>query len=68
LVDNLYQVLLNRTPAAVEVDQWSAAVKAGLTPAEVARSFLSSPEYLTNLVSVRRKNGIFSICHQPGSW
>jgi hypothetical protein len=34
LLDNLYQVLLQRPPAAAEVEHWTAALKTGLTPVQ----------------------------------
>jgi hypothetical protein len=45
LTDNLYQVLLQRTPRQAEIDRWVAAFQAGLPAAEAARQLLASQEY-----------------------
>jgi hypothetical protein len=50
IVNNLYQILLSRTPQQAEVNQWVVELQKGLTPGGVAQDFLGSPEYLTNLI------------------
>ncbi len=49
-VDNLYHLLLRRTPAAAEVGNWVDRLQSGATPAAVSRDFLASSEYLTQMV------------------
>ena len=44
-VQGLYQVLLQRTPAAEEVSGWASAMNQSLTPAQVVDSFLTSAEF-----------------------
>ncbi|HEV3117479.1 MAG TPA: DUF4214 domain-containing protein, partial [Gemmataceae bacterium] len=52
LVDGLYQTVLGRTPKNGEDAGWIAALQNGaLTPGQVARDFVASPEYRAGLVS-----------------
>ncbi len=50
-VTGLYTTLLHRTPQPAEVAGWVGALDAGIVSApQVALTFTSGPEYLTNLV------------------
>ncbi len=50
MVEGLYQVVLDRTPASSEVSNWVNGLQNGLTPAQLARGFLGSTEYGTDIV------------------
>jgi hypothetical protein len=49
-VSGLYFDLLQRQPQQAEVDGWTSALYAGVSPAQVVLSFLNSTEYRTNLI------------------
>jgi hypothetical protein len=49
-INDLYEVLLSRTPSQGEVDTWTTAMTGGLTPAQMISGFLVSPEYQADLV------------------
>jgi RHS repeat-associated protein len=49
-INNLYEVLLSRTPSQGEVKSWTATMAGGLTPAQTVARFLGSPEYRADVV------------------
>src|SRR5262249_16296111 len=49
-VNALYNDFLHRAPAPAEVTNWTSALQAGVNPTQVALSFTTSPEYLSNLI------------------
>jgi hypothetical protein len=55
-IQGLYQVLLQRTPAAAEVQGWASAMDGGLAPAQVVDGFLTSAEFNGRMVRADYRN------------
>ena len=51
VVESLYENVLNRIPRTDEVDNWARLLKGGYSPTSMATGFVSSQEYLTDLIT-----------------
>lgn len=57
-IEQLYQSLLGRAPDASGFDFWVQAGQAGWTPEQIAKQFISSPEYVGNIGQATMSNGV----------
>ncbi len=50
-ITNLYQEILGREPSTTELSGWISQINQGMTPAQVAKSFVESTEHLTTVIT-----------------
>jgi hypothetical protein len=58
VVESLYENVLDRIPATIEVDGWVRALTAGTSQASMATGFIASQEHLTDLILAGFTSGL----------